>query len=140
MNSADMAENTDMDDVESMRQSVVYQLRSNHFPPHPYDMVELAMDALMWFKEELKTMSDEDEFENLFDWDKLFTLPTTVDSEGNIVPIGSYRGREDGMIPFGGIIEVLHLSSWIDELYMKAFNNDVEYMRIPIPVGMDEEE
>tara|TARA_B100000686_G_scaffold314496_1_gene360614 strand:- start:160 stop:567 length:408 start_codon:yes stop_codon:yes gene_type:complete len=135
MNSADMAENTDMDDMESIRQSVVYQLRSNHYPPHPYAMVELAMDALMWFKEELKTMADEEEFENLFDWDKLFEVPTEIDSAGNKVPIGRYRGREDGMIPFGGIIEIFHLSSWIDELYMKSFNDNVEYMRF-----MDEEE
>ena len=35
----------------------------------------------------------------------------------------------------GKIIEIFHLSSWIDELYMKSFNDNVEYMRF-----MDEEE
>lgn len=135
MHSADMAENTDMDDIESLRQSIVYQLRGNHYPPHPLTMVELAMDALKWYQEEIKTMSDEDEFEILFDWDKLFKVPTEIDSEGNEIPIGSYKGREDGMIPFRGIIEVLHLSSWLDEMYMKTFNDNVEYMRFS-----DEEE
>ncbi len=122
MHSSETAERTNMDDIESMRQSVIYQLRGNHYPPHPMTMVELAMDSLLWFKKELATFLTEDEFEHGLDWDTLFEVPTEVDEDGDEVPIGKYKGREDGMIPFGGIIQMFHLDSWLHNMYRQHFD------------------
>ena len=72
----------------SLEQSITIQLRSNHYPPVPYSMVPICIEAINAY--------------NDGDYSKRINLPEGV----------SWRGEESA--PANAIIEQHHLESWIE--------------------------
>ena len=71
-----------------LEQAITIQLRSNHFPPVPYSMVPICIDAIYAY--------------NAGDYQKEITLP-----EGIL-----WRGQNSA--PAAAIIDSHHLDAWID--------------------------
>lgn len=72
----------------SLEQSVTYQLRNNHYPPVPYSMVPICIEAINAYNEG--------------DYSKHIDLPEGVSWRGNIYA------------PANAIIEQHHLENWIE--------------------------
>jgi len=72
----------------SLEQSITIQLRSNHYPPVPYSMVPICIEAINAY--------------NDGDYSKRINLPEGV----------SWRGQETA--PANAIIEQHHLENWIE--------------------------
>lgn len=72
----------------SLEQSITIQLRSNHYPPVPYSMVPICIEAINAY--------------NDGDYSKRINLPEGV----------SWRGEETA--PANAIIEQHHLENWIE--------------------------
>jgi len=72
----------------SLEQSITIQLRSNHYPPVPYSMVPICIEAINAY--------------NDGDYSKRIDLPEGV----------SWRGEESA--PANAIIEQHHLENWIE--------------------------
>ncbi|MBA3645314.1 MAG: hypothetical protein H0W63_03980 [Gemmatimonadaceae bacterium] len=68
-----------------------WHLQSNHYPPHPHFMVAVADAAI--------------DKANAGEWDEFVTLPEGV----------QWKGREDSLAPVYGVIESLHLESFLDQ-------------------------
>ena len=75
-------------DMLSLEQSITIQLRSNHYPPVPYSMVPICIEAINAY--------------NDGDYSKRIDLPEGV----------SWRGEESA--PANAIIEQHHLENWIE--------------------------
>jgi len=72
----------------SLEQSITIQLRSNHYPPVPYSMVPICIEAINAY--------------NDGDYSKRINLPEGI----------SWRGEETA--PANAIIEQHHLENWIE--------------------------
>jgi hypothetical protein len=86
----EMAERTDLD--TALRWHIQY----NHYPAPPLSLVETAKKAIEVAQEGVIFESD---------WyDELVDMPPGI----------AFRGRTDGKAPAGGIVEALHLDSFIE--------------------------
>lgn len=74
--------------VTDMRQSITIQLRSNHYPPIPYEMVDPCIDAINAYNDGEPS--------------KEIPLPDGI----------SWRGKESA--PAYAIIEGHHLDAWCE--------------------------
>jgi hypothetical protein len=99
----------------SLRAALSWHLRSNHFPPHPLFFIPLAEAAIEAGQDE--------------DWDLELELPKgcvthktvvaldatncTFDDDCVIEPVVQWRGREDGLVRAGDVIESFHLDSFL---------------------------
>lgn len=77
--------------LATLEQALTYHLRSNHYPPIPFEMVPVAIAAI--------------EAYNDGDYDRQITLPDGV----------SWRGQESA--PASAICEELHLGAWLADYY-----------------------
>ena len=72
-----------------LEKQITYQLRNNHYPPVPLEMVPVCIEAI--------------DFANEGEWDEMITLPEGV----------SWRGEP--CAPVSAIVEGHHLEFWIAE-------------------------
>ena len=72
-----------------LEKQITYQLRSNHYPPVPLEMVPVCIEAI--------------DLANEGEWDEMITLPEGV----------SWRGEP--CAPVSAIVEGHHLEFWIAE-------------------------
>lgn len=84
---ADMANQIDKEDPRAMYQAMHWHLRSNHFPPHPTEMIEPAVEAV-------KRARDGD-------WDSLIETPHPHRDYGYDVPVGA-------------VVDALNLDGFLD--------------------------
>ena len=96
LTSYDLADSVDID--LSLEQSITIQLRSNHYPPVPYSMVPVCIEAIHAY--------------NDGDYSKHIDLPTDgFDADGEPFQI-TWRGKT--YAPANAIIEQHHLENWIE--------------------------
>ena len=82
----------------SLEQSITIQLRSNHYPPVPYSMVPVCIEAIHAY--------------NDGDYSKHIDLPTDgFNQDGEPFQI-TWRGNT--YAPANAIIEQHHLENWIE--------------------------
>ena len=93
LTSYDLADSVDL----SLEQSITIQLRGNHYPPVPYAMVPICIEAIHAY--------------NNGDYSKHIDLPSIPDSNGEPFQI-TWRGKN--YAPANAIIEQHHLESWIE--------------------------
>lgn len=88
----DMAEHNH--DLES---AITWHLRNNHFPPHPYIMIPVAMRAIKKFNKGL--------------WNTKVRLPISVDHK--------VHGR---LVPVPAFLESMHLEPWLNIDMVEEYN------------------